>query len=77
MKLTFRLKKGLSRQVEVKPEDKLEVLINKLNIGKKSKFVCKGVTYMLCTDITFAEIEAVDGGNYSVTYQAPAGKNII
>ena len=77
MKLTFRLKRNIKKQVEVNPSDKLEVLVGKLGIGKTSKIVVKGITYMLACNLTFSEVGATDNSSYSVTYQAPAGNYII
>jgi hypothetical protein len=66
MKLTFRLKRNIKKQVEVNPSDKLEVLVGKLGIGKTSKIVVKGIRYMLACNLTFNEIGVADNSCYNV-----------
>ena len=66
MKLTFRLKRKVIKHVEVNPWDKLEVLVEKLGIGKTSKIVVKGITHILACNLTFNEIGVADNSCYNV-----------
>jgi hypothetical protein len=56
MKLTCKLG-SMTKIVEVYPSDQLNVLIQKLNLHDKiTKFIYKGITYLVASILTFDEI---------------------
>jgi hypothetical protein len=64
-----------TKQVEVQPYEQLNVLLSRLNIAdKKTKFMYKGITYGIFTNLTFSEIDMVDGARIFVKNQGISGK---
>ena len=75
MKITCILGSTNSKQVEVQPYEELNVLMSKLNLtDKKTKFTYKGQTYAIYTNLTFQDIEMVDGAKIFLINQAISGK---
>ena len=60
MKLICKIGKNLKREVTVKPDDELNILLGKLSVPKTTKFVFNGVTYSLASIFTFREINMRD-----------------
>jgi len=57
MRITCKLGSGNFKVVEVSPDDRLYILIKKLNIcDKNTKFLFNGVTYSMGSIQTFREI---------------------
>lgn len=74
MKLTCKINRTTKKVVQVQPEDQLNILLNKLNIGdKKAKFVYKGYTYSLATIFTFKEIGLTTDTDLNIVTPARAG----
>ena len=70
MKLTCKLG-SMTKIVEVNPSDQLNVLIQKLNLHDKiTKFIYKGITYLVASILTFDEIGLTS--DYYLTFINPA-----
>jgi hypothetical protein len=75
MRIICKLGTSNTKQVEVQPYEQLNVLLSKLNIAdKKTKFMYKGQTYGIFTNLTFSEIDMVDGARIFVNNQGISGK---
>ena len=74
MKLTCKINRTTKKVVQVQPEDQLNILLDKLNIGdKKAKFVYKGYTWGLATIFTFKEIGLTTDTDLNIVTPARAG----
>lgn len=74
MKIICKLGTNNTKQIEVQPSEQLNVLLSRLNLtDKKTKFMYKGQTYGIFTNLTFQEIEMVDGARIFVNNQGISG----
>mgnify|MGYP007101885966 CR=1 FL=1 len=76
--LTCKLSRTEQKVIKVKQDDKLCVLLDKLNLtnpsDKKAKFVYKGFTHQLASIFTFKEIGITADTTLSIVTPSRAGK---
>ena len=78
MKLICQLGDYGQHIVEVKPIDKLSILLNLLGLSdKNSKFIYKGRTYTIYSNQTFRDIGLVSDTTLFIINQAIAGFIIV
>ena len=73
MKLTCKIGRNDTRVDEVQPENELNILLEKLKVDKRSKFVYKGFTYLLACTFTFQEIQLTTDARINIITPARAG----
>lgn len=81
MKLTCKLADIGEQVVEVKTTDHLSILLDLLvfpssddTINKLSKFIHKGRTYPVCSELTFQEIGIIGDASLFINTQPIAGE---
>lgn len=73
MKIICKLGFTNIKEVEVQPYEQLNVLMTRLNItDNKTKFIYNGITYRIDSNLTFQDIDIVDGTRITVNNQAIA-----
>ena len=75
MRLICKIGKNNKREVNVKPDDELNILLGKLSVPKTTKFVFNGVTYSLASIFTFKEINMRDNAQINIVTPSRAGNN--
>ena len=74
VKLVCKISRNSTEVVEVRPEDPLYVLLDKLNINDKNcKFLFRGVAYPIASILRFEEIGLNSDSHIVILSQALAG----
>ena len=73
MRITCKLGTNKAKVIEVSPNDHLHSLLEKLKCDPHSKFIFRGVTYSVCSILTFREIGIIENCRISLNNQAIAG----
>jgi len=76
MRINCKMATHNTKLIEVEPNEKLNVLLERLNItDKKTKFIYNQETYSMFSEFTFEDIGMVDNAQIYVNNQGISGIN--